>query len=275
LNPHAARSISPLALYRSLRTNRSLIYNLIRREVIGRYRGSAMGLLWSFFNPVLMLAVYTFVFSMVFKARWSGGSDSRTEFALVLFAGLMVFNLFSECVNRAPSLVLGNANYVKKVVFPLEILPVVALGSAGFHLLVSLLVWLIFFLALFGVPHATIMFLPVLLLPLVLMTMGFSWLLASLGVYLRDVAQIIGVATTVLMFLSPVFYPISALPEEYRPFLQINPLTQVIEQARDVMIWGKGMDWGAWVVSTFLSSLTAWLGFAWFQKTRSGFADVV
>jgi lipopolysaccharide transport system permease protein len=275
LNPHAARSISPLALYRSLRTNRSLIYNLIKREVIGRYRGSAMGLLWSFFNPVLMLAVYTFVFSMVFKARWSGGSGSKTEFALVLFAGLMVFNLFSECMNRAPSLVLENVNYVKKVVFPLEILPVVALGSAGFHLLVSLLVWLIFFLILFGIPHATIIFFPVILLPLVLMTIGLSWLLASLGVYLRDVAQIIGVATTVLMFLSPIFYPITALPEEYRPFMQINPLTQVIEQTRDVMIWGKGMDWSAWVAYTFLSSLAAWLGFAWFQKTRSGFADVV
>ncbi|MGA9164525.1 MAG: ABC transporter permease [Thiobacillus sp.] len=275
MNPHAARSISPLALYQSLRTNRSLIYNLIKREVIGRYRGSAMGLLWSFFNPVLMLVVYTFVFSVVFKARWAGGSDSKTEFALLLFAGLVVFNLFSECINRAPGLVLGNVNYVKKVVFPLEILPVVALGSAGFHMLVSLLVWLIFYLIFFGIPHATIIFLPVIFLPLILMTMGISWLLASLGVYLRDVAQIIGVVTTVLMFLSPIFYPIVALPEEYRPLMQINPLTYVIEQTRDVMIWGKSLNWSVWVVYSLLSSLTAWLGFAWFQKTRNGFADVV
>jgi len=234
-----------------------------------------MGLLWSFFNPVLMLAVYTFVFSIVFKARWAGGSDSKTEFALVLFAGLMVFNLFSECVNRAPGLILGNVNYVKKVVFPLEILPVVALGSAGFHLLISLFVWLIFYLIFFGVPQATILFLPVILLPLVLMTLGLSWLLASLGVYLRDVSQIIGVITTVLMFLSPIFYPIVALPEEYRPFMQISPLTLVVEQARDVMIWGKSLEWSAWTVYFLLSSMIAWLGFAWFQKTRKGFADVL
>ena len=275
MNPHAAKSISLFTLYQSLKTNRNLIYSLVKREVVGRYRGSVMGLLWSFFNPVLMLAVYTFVFSMVFKARWVGGSESKTEFALVLFAGLMVFNLFSECVNRAPSLILGNVNYVKKVVFPLEILPVVALGSAAFHLLVSLIVWLIFYLVFFGVPQATILLLPLVLLPFVLMTLGLSWLLASLGVYLRDVSQIIGLVTTVLMFLSPIFYPIVALPEQYRPFMQISPLTFVVEQARDVMIWGNTMDWRLWAFYLLLSSLIAWLGFAWFQKTRKGFADVL
>ncbi len=275
MNPHAAKSISPFTLYQSLKTNRNLIYSLVKREVVGRYRGSVMGLLWSFFNPVLMLAVYTFVFSMVFKARWVGGSESKTEFALVLFAGLMVFNLFSECVNRAPGLILGNVNYVKKVVFPLEILPVVALGSAAFHLLVSLIVWLIFYLIFFGVPQVTILLLPLVLLPFVLMTLGLSWLLASLGVYLRDVSQIIGLVTTVLMFLSPIFYPIVALPEKYRPFMQISPLTFVVEQARDVMIWGNDMDWRLWAFYLLLSSLIAWLGFAWFQKTRKGFADVL
>ena len=275
MNPHAAKSISPFTLYQSLKTNRNLIYSLVKREVVGRYRGSVMGLLWSFFNPVLMLAVYTFVFSMVFKARWVGGSESKTEFALVLFAGLMVFNLFSECVNRAPGLILGNVNYVKKVVFPLEILPVVALGSAAFHLLISLIVWLIFYLVFFGVPQATILLLPLVLLPFVLMTLGLSWLLASLGVYLRDVSQIIGLVTTVLMFLSPIFYPIIALPEKYRPFMQISPLTFVVEQTRDVMIWGNTMDWRLWAFYLLLSSLIAWLGFAWFQKTRKGFADVL
>ncbi len=275
MNPHAARAISPLALCRSLKSNWNLIYNLIKREVIGRYRGSAMGLLWSFFNPVLMLTVYTFVFSVVFKGRWVGGSDSKTEFALVLFAGLMVFNLFSECVNRAPGLILGNINYVKKVVFPLEILPVVALGSAIFHFLISLIVWFIFYLIFFGVPQTTILLLPVVLLPLVLITLGLSWLLASLGVYLRDISQIIGVITTVLMFLSPIFYPIAALPEEYRRFMQISPLTFIVEQARDLMIWGNNLDWSAWAVYFLLSTLIAWLGFAWFQKTRKGFADVL
>lgn len=222
-----------------------------------------------------MLAVYTFVFSVVFKARWVGGSESKTEFALVLFAGLMVFSLFSECINRAPGLVLANVNYVKKVIFPLEILPVVALGSAGFHLLISLLVWLVFYIIFFGLPGAAIFLLPVVLLPLVLMTLGLGWLLASLGVYLRDVTQVIGVVTTVLMFLSPIFYPVVALPEEFRPVMQASPLTLVVEQARDVMIWGETPNWSAWSVYFLLSSIIAWLGFAWFQKTRKGFADVL
>lgn len=234
-----------------------------------------MGLLWSFFNPVLMLAVYTFVFSVVFQARWTGGSGSKTEFALVLFAGLMVFSLFSECLNRAPGLILGNANYVKKVIFPLEILPVVAFGSAVFHMMISLIVWLIFYLLFFGIPPASILQLPLVILPLAMMTMGFSWLLASLGVYLRDVSQVIGVFTTVLMFLSPIFYPIVVLPEEYRLFMQVSPLTFVVEQTRDVMIWGKGIDWGGWLIYTGISAFVAWLGFAWFQKTRKGFADVL
>jgi len=268
-------SISPQEMIASFWHNRGLIRALIKREVFSRYRGSAMGLLWSFFNPVLMLAVYTFVFSVVFKARWVGGSGSKTEFALVLFAGLMVFNLFAECVNRAPSLVLGNVNYVKKVVFPLEVLPVVALGSAVFHFLVSLAVWLGFYLIFFGVPQLTICQLPLVMLPTVLMTLGLSWFLASLGVYLRDVAQIIGVVTTVLMFLSPVFYPIVGMPEEYRPFMQISPLTFVVEQARDAMVWGKGLDGSGWGLYTGVSIVVAWLGFAWFQKTRKGFADVL
>ena len=223
MNPHAARSISPFALLSTLKSHRNLIYNLIKREVIGRYRGSVMGLFWSFFNPVLMLVVYTFVFSVVFKARWAGGTDSRSEFALVLFAGLMVYNLFSECINRSPGLVLGNMNYVKKVVFPLEILPVVAIGSATFHLLISLFVWLIFYLLLFGIPQISVLLLPIVLMPFFLLILGFSWFLASLGVYLRDVSQIVGVLTTALMFLSPIFYPMTALPEEYHIFLQFNP----------------------------------------------------
>jgi lipopolysaccharide transport system permease protein len=234
-----------------------------------------MGLLWSFFNPVLMLAVYTFVFSVVFRARWAGGSDSKTEFALVLFSGLLVFNLFSECVNRAPGLILSNSNYVKKVIFPLEILPLVALGSAAFHFAISFIVWLLFYLIFFGWPPLTVFWLPLVLLPLILMTVGLSWLLASLGVYLRDVGQIIGVVTTILMFVSPIFYPIAALPEEYRPFMQISPLTLVVEQARDVMIWGRNIDWQPWGFSMIFSSVIAWLGFAWFQKTRKGFADVI
>jgi lipopolysaccharide transport system permease protein len=264
-----------MAAITSLVLNRDLIASLIKREVIGRYRGSVMGMMWSFFNPVLMLAVYTLVFSVVFKARWVGGADSKMEFALVLFAGLMIFNLFAECVNRAPGLILSNVNYVKKVVFPLEILIWIAIGSAAFHLVVSLAVWLIFYFVFIGFPPLTILLFPLVILPLILLTVGLSWLLASLGVFLRDMSQVMGVITTVLLFLSPIFYPVAALPENYQPFVWINPLTPVIEQAREVMIWGRSIDWGTWLISCAVSIAMAWLGFAWFQKTRKGFADVL
>lgn len=267
--------ISPFGLMRSLRENRDLIIALTKREVVGRYKGSIMGLLWSFLYPLLMLAVYTFVFSVVFKARWPSGQGSKTEFALVLFTGLMVFGMFSDCVNRAPGIILNNVNYVKKVVFPLEILPVVSLLSALFHLLVSVTVWTGFYLVYFGVPPVTALLLPIVLAPLALLTLGISWLLASLGVYLRDVGQVVGVATTVLLFMTPIFYAMESLPEAYWPFMRANPLTMAISQARDVMIWGRGIDIVGWLVAMALSGLVAWSGFAWFQSTRKGFADVL
>lgn len=268
-------SASPREMLASLWRNRELIKASAKREVHGRYRGSAMGLLWSFFNPVFMLAVYTFVFSQIFKARWSGGSESKSEFALVLFAGLIIFNLFAECINRAPVLIISNANYVKKVVYPLEILPLVTLLSSLFHSAISLGVWFLAYLAFFGLPHATVLYLPLIILPFVFFIMGLSWALASIGVFLRDVSQFIGVITTVLMFLSPVFFPATALPESYRHFLYMNPLTPVIEQIRDVLFWGKAPDFFMLGIYWVAAAAIAWLGFAWFQKTRNGFADVL
>lgn len=266
---------NPFEIFTSIWQNRDLVCTLVRREVLGRYQGSILGLLWSFFNPLVMLSVYTFVFSVVFNARWHVANNSKAEFALILFAGLIVFNLFTDCLSRAPGLVLANVNYVKKVVFPLEILPWVVMGSALFHAVVSFIVWLIFYFICIGLPPASAMLLPVILLPVILFTLGFSWILASLGVFLRDVAQAIGILTTVLMFLSPIFYPLSAIPIEYRPLLFLNPLTIALEQVRNVLVWGKHPDILVFSVYLTASALVAWLGFAWFQKTRKGFADVL
>ena len=246
----------------SLLRNRELIKASAKREVLGRYRGSALGLLWSFFNPLLMLTIYTFVFSVVFNARWNTASESKTEFALVLFSGLIVFNLFAECINRAPSLILSNVNYVKKVVFPLEILPAVALLSSLFHAGVSLAVWLLAYSVLVGLPHATALYLPLIVIPYLLFIMGLCWVLASFGVYLRDVTQFISILTTALMFLSPVFYPATNLPEAYRSWLYLNPLTAVIEQTRAVLYWGKSPDFASLAVYWAATFLIAWLGFA-------------
>jgi len=275
-NPHAAQRTSLVALGESLWRNRQLIAQMTRREVMGRYKGSVMGLAWSFFNPVFMLVVYTFVFSVIFKSRWGvGGEESKSQFAVVLFVGMIVHGLFAEVLNRAPGLIISNVNYVKKVVFPLEILPVIAMGATLFHSLISLGV-LLTTIALFnGHLYWTAIFTPLVLLPLVIFTLGLAWMLASLGVFLRDVGQTIGIITTVLMFLSPVFYPMTAVPERFRPFIMANPLTFIIEQAREVLIWGRLPNWTGLGGYTLVAAAIAWAGYAWFQKTRKGFADVL
>jgi lipopolysaccharide transport system permease protein len=260
----------------SLWRNRGLVLALIKREVVGRYRGSVMGMAWSFFNPLLMLVIYTFVFSVVFKARWGvGGEESKTDFAIILFVGLIVHGLFAECVNRAPGLILSNVNYVKKVIFPLEILPWVAFGSTLFHTAISLVVLLLAQLILSQQMPWTVVFFPFILLPLVFATMGCAWFLAALGVYVRDIGQITGMFTTVLLFVSAVFYPISALPRGYQVWLQLNPLAFIIEEGRKSLIFGQLPDIGRWGLMLAAGILIAWAGFAWFQKTRRGFADVL
>jgi len=276
INPHATQPTSPLALCKSLWRNRQLIVQMTKREVVGRYKGSVMGLLWSFLNPVFMLTVYTFVFSVVFKARWGvDGNDSKTQFAVVLFVGMIVHGLFAEVVNRAPSLILANVNYVKKVIFPLEILPVITMCAALFHGLVSLAVLLIAFFIFNHSLQWTVIFIPLVLLPMVILTLGCAWMLASLGVFIRDVGQTIGIITTVMMFLSPVFFPVTALPEVYRPLIMANPLTFIIEQAREVLIWGHSPNWIGLGIYAVVATVVAWAGYVWFQKTRKGFADVL
>lgn len=268
-------SLMPQEPFLSLWRNRTLVWQLTKRDVLGRYRGSTMGLLWSLFNPILMLAVYTFVFSVVFQARWGEGGTSKADFAIILFAGLIVHALFAECINRSPSLILNNVNYVKKIVFPLEVLPWVAMGSALFHATISVAVLLIFFAAVHGFLNWTAILLPIVVLPLVVLTIGLSWFLASIGVYMRDIAQLTGILTAILLFLGPIFYPVSALPADYQTLIHLNPLTFIIEQVRAMLIWGKLPAWGGLALYTAAATLVAWVGFAWFQLTRRGFADVL
>ena len=276
MNPHAPPSFSIKSLASSLRHNRHLIFQMTKRDVIGRYKGSIMGVMWSFFNPLFLLMIYTFVFSVVFEARWGGGlPESKSQFAILLFVGMIVHTLFAETLNRAPGLILSNVSYVKKIVFPLEILPVVAIGAALFHVLISVLVLVVASILINGYLSWTIVFLPLVLLPLLVLTLGVAWALASLGVFLRDVAQPIGLVMTVLLFASPVFYPITALPEYIRPWLMLNPLTFVIEQTRAVLIYGKMPDWAGLAIYSLVSVVIGWVGYAWFQKTRKGFADVL
>ncbi|WP_123042253.1 ABC transporter permease [Cohnella candidum] len=266
---------NPYLHFRQMWSHRELILQLTKREISSRYKGSYLGILWTFVTPILMISIYTFVFSGVFKARWPAGSSSKMEFALIIFCGLIAFNIFSELISKAPGLILTNVNYVKKVVFPLEILPVVLLGSALIQGIISMFILIIVQLFVTGVINWTIILMPVVLLPIMLMSLGIGWFLSSLGVFLRDIGHIIGVGLTALMFLSPIFYPISSIPNGIKILYVLNPLTYVVEDLRRVMIWGNTPDWLSWFVSLFIGFIISFAGLVWFQKTKKTFADIL
>ncbi len=267
--------LSPIHLLQSLWQHRQLIVDLAKRDALGKYKGARLGILWPLLTPIFMLTIYTFVFSEIFQARWTSGNASKSEFAIILFAGLIVFNLFAENITRAPGLIIENINFVKKIIFPLQILPCVTLMSSLFHAGVSLLVLLFFQFCITGHLSPTILLLPLVIFPLTLFCLGAAWFLSAIGVFLRDVSQTIGIAVTGLMFLSPIFFPLSSIPSRWQALAKLNPLVLPIEQARNVLVWGVSPDWGAWLNYTAIAALVGWLGFASFQKTRRGFADVL
>lgn len=267
---------TPNALLKSLRSNRGLIVALTKREILGRYRGSIFGLAWSFFNPLLMLAIYTFFFSYVLKAKWGEGAvTSHADFAIILFSGLIVHGMFSECIVRAPALISDNVNFVKKVVFPLDIFPWVTLLAAFFHMLISLVV-LVLMMMVFSEPvPLTIFLLPLVLTPFLLITIGTTWFLAAMGVYVRDVGQMMSFVSSILLFLSPIFYPVASLPEGLQTIAFLNPLTLVVEQTRQISIFGQIPNFDGLALYAFISLFVAYGGFWFFQRLRKGFADVL
>lgn len=311
---HWRGKYSPAAVLLTGWRERRIILRLARRQIEARYRGSMLGIVWSVIVPLLMLGVYTFVFSVIFQNRWKDadepaavvtatapaaevaavagdpapeGTDFLTmrlsaarrqgmePFALVLFTGLILFNLFAECVNRSPGLMLENVTYIKKVIFPLESLAWMTVLVALFNALVSGLVLLVGYLLTRGLPPPAALLLPLFALPLILLTVGLSWFLSSLGVYFRDLQQFIPVLTTILMFLSPIFYPRDAFPAALQPLNDLNPIGASVEAARAALFKGQWPDWTVLAGQTLLGWLIAWVGLAWFRKTRKGFADVV
>lgn len=271
----AYRLSDPTSPFRVLCRHFTLITRMAKRDVAGRYRGSFMGLMWSFFNPLLMLFIYTFVFGVIFKARWNSEVSGHFEFAIILFAGLNINTLFAECANRAPGLIIENTAFVKKVVFPLETLCWSTLGSALFHLLVSTGVLLVIGMFVRGFIPWTVVLFPVVVMVFVPFVLGVMWLLASLGVFLRDLKQAIGIITTALLFLAPILYPITFIPPAYRIWVYANPLTVIVMASQDVLIWGKQPEWVLLGIYGFMSCLFAWVAFAWFERSRKGFADVL
>ncbi|WP_205245726.1 ABC transporter permease [Devosia naphthalenivorans] len=250
---------------------------LFKRDIFARYRGSGMGLAWTFLVPLLMLGVYTFIFGRVFPARWSEGVEPKglLDFALILFIGLITHSFATEVLTRAPTIILGQVNLVKRVVFPLQILPVMCVVTALFQYTVSLLVFLAFQLVATGTVSLGILWLPVIIAPFTLLLVGGAWLLAGANVYLRDIAQLMGVTSTVLLFMSPVFYPVSRLPERLWPVFMLNPLTFIIEQSRRVVFTAALPDFAGLALYSIIAIAVAFAGFAAFQGMRRSFADVL
>ncbi len=222
-----------------------------------------------------MLIVYTVAFGYILKARWPGTTGNTTDFAMLLFLGLLVHGFFAECLVRAPTLISGNVNLVKKIVFPLEVLPWTVVVSALFHTMTNALVFVALNFLLRGEVNATLLYLPFVLLPLAFVALGTIWLLSSLSVYLRDLAQITGVLATAMLFLSSAIIPVETLPESYQAVFRLNPLTFIIDQMREIAFWGRAPDWIGLAGYAAGALVFAYLGFAVFQKTRRGFADVL
>lgn len=258
----------------SLYTNRSLLRSLVIRDIATRYRGTMLGFLWAVVYPLMMLAVYAVVFGGVFNARWSGGGSMK-DFVLMLYCGLIIHGVFSETLTRSPTAVLSNTSYVKKVVFPLELLPFTHLASAMFNMLVSLGLLCVFLLIQNHTIPVTALLVPLVLMPLLLLTAGLAWFLAAIGVFFRDVGQMIGVAMSVLLFLSPIFYPASSTPALAQKLIYLNPLTYPIEELRAVLILGVQPDWLHWLAYFTVAILIAIVGLWIFQKSRPAFADVI
>lgn len=269
--------LNPMLGVRIVVRHWDLLRQMLRRNIAMRYRGSVLGLVWSFILPLVMLAVYTFVFGVVFKARWGIESleGNRAAFPLIMFCGMAVFNIFSESVNAGTSAVLGNPNYVKKVIFPLELLPLCSVLTAFAFGLAWFLLLLLGAALFLGQLSWTILLLPLTMIPLLLFSSGMAFLVSSLGVYLRDMQQLVGIATQVLFFMTPIFYPITLVPEKVRWVLYLNPMTTLVEQTRQILLYGQTPDPWACIAVFVFSACVFQLGLIWFTKTKKGFADVL
>lgn len=259
----------------SLRRHHVLIFRLAARDFTQRFRGSMLGVTWAVLVPLLTAAMFAFVFSRVFQARWSGSADGPFDFAIIFLTGMVVHTIFAESVARAPSLVVGNASYVKKVVFPLEILPVVSVVTSLANAVIGIFIVLIGNLILNGKIYFTVLALPLVIAPYLLFVVGLVFVFAAGGVYLRDLSQGVSLLVTLTLFMTPIFFPIEAVPVEFRSAIMLNPLTFVVQQARDVTIFGRWPDFAGLALYTVAALAFLVCGFWVFQRLRNGFADVL
>lgn len=264
-----------LGPFSALFEHRDLTRELTRRDILGRYRGANFGLLWSLIGPLMMLVIYTMAFGHILGSRWNQASGDTAAFGVVLFLGIIVHGFFAECFARSPRLMVDNANYVKRVVFPLHVLPWSVVLSALFHMAMNLIVFVVLSVVLYGKFSFYIFLVPLVVAPLVLLTVAACWVVSSLGVYLRDINQAVPMVVTALLFLSSAIVPVDSLPERYRVIFELNPLTFFIDQMRDVALWGRLPDWIGLLKSTAAGLIAMYLSYAWFRFSSKGFADVI
>jgi len=274
-SPIRPRVALPRGIFITALSHRSLIAELTRREIHGKYRGANFGMLWALISPFLMLAVYALAFGNILRSRWPQSEGGGSSFALILFVGLISHGFLGECISRAPQLVVANPNYVKRVVFPLEVLPWPMVLSALFHLFTSFLAFVILPLA---VDHRfvwQVIFFPVTVAPLFILALGVSWWLAALGVFFRDIGQVTSVVVTALLFTSTAIMPLSAVSPKVRWLFRLNPLSFIIDQSREVALWGQFPEWWKLGLYGFFALVFAYLGYGIFMLTKRGFADVL
>ncbi len=265
----------PFAPIRAAWRQRQLLQRLVHREIEQNFRGSALGKMWAIIGPLFMLSLYTVAFGLVIRPHWQQTVASPSEVALIYFSGIIVFSFFVDCLMRAPMLMFEHITYIKKLVFPLEILAWVVLGGALFRVTIGLAILMAFFLVTRGLPPPAVIAVPLLLALLSLFAVGMIWLLSAVAVYLRDVRHMIIVLMPALMFLTPIFYPLSSVPAAARPFFYANPLTFIIEGVRHALFAGLWPDWLAFIVYALAAYLFNWLAYTAFTKLRAGFADVL
>lgn len=256
--------------------NRDLFVQSLTREIVQKYRGSYLGILWNFILPLVMLAVYSFIFGVIFKARWDQQvTDSKAEFALILFVGITLYNVFSETVGASPTLIITNVNYVKKVIYPLEILSMTSIGNSLVQLLFNLVIILLGKAIIIRHFDFMILFFPLVLLPLLLLVLGISWILSGIGVFIRDMRQAATIIILIFGYITPVFYPISSVPESFRWVMYLNPMTAIVNNARRVLIYGEFPDWLSLLITFFISYLIMLIGLMFFRKVKSNFSDAI
>ena len=262
-------------MLRIILRNKYLVKKLIVRDIKTKYKGSVLGMFWSWIVPIMMLAVYTFVFSEVFQARWSVDTNDKYQFAMTMFCGLSVFNVMAETMNRSTGLIMQNTNYVKKVMFPLELLPFVTVITAMFNCVVSLVILIVARLVIYKSISPMVLLLLPALIPILIISVGVGLFLSSLSVFLRDMGSIISVIVAVLMYATPVFYSSAAVPEKYRLISNLNPLTYIIENVRRIILYDEWINL-QWYISSLITALVFYaIGLLVFKRSKEGFADVL